>query len=389
MNANQRVLVVVGTRPEVIKMAPVFHAIENSNRLDGIFCVTGQHSDMLDKALEDFQITPSSNLKLMTENQSLDGLSSKLISGVSRLLEEHKPNLVLVHGDTTTAFCSAYAAFLAGIDVGHVEAGLRTHNTKSPFPEEANRQLIGRLAKWHFAPTFEAKRNLQSEGVKPEQIFVTGNTSVDSLKFVIDLVSRDIDFQKSLRLSFEKNCGFDPFEVPYILVTSHRRENFGEGLKAISEALIELTSNKPEWRVVLPVHPNPSVAEAIKYHLSGIPQISLVPPLPFYDLIYTLQHCKFVVTDSGGIQEEAVSLGKSVLVTRSHTERPEGLKSGLLNVVGTDHGRLIEAANHLMKSSKSEIDANVVGSPYGDGAASKRIVEVLESGSCSEWRPAH
>jgi UDP-N-acetylglucosamine 2-epimerase (non-hydrolysing) len=340
---------------------------------------------MLDKALQDFRIKPSSNLKLMTENQSLDGLSSKLISGVSRLLEEHKPDLVLVHGDTTTAFCSAYAAFLAGIDVGHVEAGLRTHNITSPFPEEANRQLIGRLAKWHFAPTIEAKRNLQNEGVKPDQIFVTGNTSVDSLNFVVDLIDRDVDLQKILRMSFERNCGFDPVEVPYILVTSHRRENFGQGLKEISEALIELISINPGWRIVLPVHPNPTVTRAIQDNLSGVPQINLVPPLPFYELIYALQQSQFVVTDSGGIQEEAVSLGKSVLVTRSHTERPEGIRSGLLNVVGADGRKLLEAANRLVISSTQRTNESKRDSPYGDGKASIRIIEILETGLASEW----
>jgi UDP-N-acetylglucosamine 2-epimerase (non-hydrolysing) len=340
---------------------------------------------MLDRALQDFRITPHSNLRVMTENQSLSDLSSKLIIGVSRLLEEYKPDLVLVHGDTTTAFCSALAAFLAQIEVGHVEAGLRTNNLSSPFPEEANRQLIGRLARWHFSPTLEARRNLQNEGVNPDSIFVTGNTSVDSLNFVNDAIGKDSELQKNLESSFQINTGFQFNEAPYILVTLHRRENFGEGLRQITETILRITSTHPSWRIVLPVHPNPSVVDAIRDYLSGNKQISLIHPLPFYDLVFALKNCEFVITDSGGIQEEAVSLGKNVLVTRAQTERPEGMSSGLLELVGTDGDKLLEAANKLIVSSLNQKNTRVDASPYGDAKASKRIVEVLDHCSTGDW----
>lgn len=378
----------VGTRPEVIKMAPLFRKIEASPDLEGIFCVTGQHSELLLQALEDFGIKPSLNLNLMTTNQTLGELSARLISGVTDIINSFKPNLILVHGDTTTALCSALAAFYSRITVGHVEAGLRTHDIWSPFPEEANRQIISRLAELHFAPTLEAKENLLAEGIKSEQIVVTGNTSVDAL---IEVSTTMPDSALTSISEIRVALGQTNQNLPnknLVLVTSHRRENFGRGMEEISTFLQEFTEENPDLKVLFPVHPNPHVRDYIAERLSKNEQILLTEPLSFPTLIHFIRESKFVITDSGGIQEEAVSLGKNVLVTREFTERPEGISTGLLEVVGTDPRALKESAQRLLiKLDSYGKEPDISESPYGDGKACERIVQTLEGKQAPPWVP--
>jgi len=382
----KRVLLLVGTRPEVVKMAPVFHALREAENIDPIFCVSGQHDEMLHQALDAFDISPEANMNVMKAGQSLSELTSQILRGTNQLLEEVKPDAVLVHGDTTTAFATALASFYSEVEVGHVEAGLRTFDLKGPFPEEANRQLISRLASWNFAPTSRAAENLSQEGVSTESIFVTGNTVVDSLSFISKKFESKPDFFNSVKKSFVSKAGFDCTEERTVLVTAHRRENLGEGMLEICRAIRELNGLYPTVRFVFPVHPNPLVRRVVEKELSGIPAVSLIDPLPYAELVFTLIHSELILTDSGGIQEEGVSLGRQVLVLREKTERPEGLESGYLKIVGPNAQEIVKVSREHLERGSERGSSTTLNSTYGDGRAAKRIAEVVATGNSKAWQ---
>jgi UDP-N-acetylglucosamine 2-epimerase (non-hydrolysing) len=382
---KKKVLLLVGTRPEVVKMAPVFHALRQVNAVEPIFCVSGQHDEMLHQALDAFDISPEANMNVMKAGQTLSELTSQILRGTTQLLEEVKPDALFVHGDTTTAFAATLASFYSGVEVGHVEAGLRTFDLKGPFPEEANRQLISRLARWNFAPTPRAAQNLAQEGVSKEAIFLTGNTVVDSLSFMAKKFDSNSDFFNSVKQSFIIRAGFDCAQERTVLVTAHRRENLGEGLLEICRAIRELNKMYPRMRFVFPVHPNPMVKGVVERELSEIKMASLIDPLPYAELVFTLMHSELILTDSGGIQEEGVSLGRKVLVLREKTERPEGIQSGLLKIVGTNSQEIVRISRELLDRESEAAAPRNLNSIYGDGRAAKRIAEIVETGNSKTW----
>lgn len=375
---KKKILLLAGTRPEIVKIAPVLEALSLSESLEGVLCVTGQHSTMLQQALDAFGITPDVNLELMTENQSLEDLTAKIVLGVSGVIKKLNPAAVLVHGDTTTTMASAIAAAYNHKPIGHIEAGLRTHNITSPFPEEINRQIVSRVATWNFAPTESARENLIREGVSSESILVTGNTVVDSLRIANSKLVSDLGLSEHLSARLGKNLGGWKKGDEFILFTAHRRENFGAGIENLCAFLLSLADKHPSLPVLFPVHPNPNVSGQFRARLSATPTIHLIEPLDYMDLIFALGNCKLVITDSGGIQEEAVSLGKHVIVTRELTERAEGNSTGYMHLVGTDPKALLGKAEQLI-SQPSTATTSEITSPYGDGFASQRIVKFLES----------
>ena len=382
---KKKVLLLVGTRPDVVKMAPVFHALRQEETVEPFFCVTGQHEEMLLQALGAFDISPEVNMNVMKAGQSLSDLTSQILKGTTQLLDEIKPEVVLVHGDTTTAFAAALSSFYSGVKVGHVEAGLRTFDLKSPFPEEANRQLISRLASWNFAPTSGAARNLRREGVPENSIFVTGNTVVDSLKFMAKKFQSDASFSNLMKSSISAKAGFDCTQEETVLVTAHRRENLGEGIGEICKAVKELSVIYPQVRFIFPVHLNPIVRETVKRELSGIEMVSLIEPLPYAELVFILMHSALILTDSGGIQEEGVSLGRQVLVLREKTERAEGLESGFLTIVGTKTIEIVRVVGEILGSISEKGIPETLNSTYGDGLAAKRIAEAVATGKSNDW----
>lgn len=363
-----KVVTVFGTRPEAIKMAPLVKELQREKKIEVKVAVTAQHREMLDQVLELFSIVPDHDLDIMTANQTLYDVTSKALEGLKRVLDEEKPDIVLVHGDTTTTFVASLAAFYQQIKVGHVEAGLRTGNKYSPFPEEMNRKLTGAIAEYHFAPTSTAKANLLREGVSEDKIFVTGNTVIDALK---STVKQDYVFcQPELQ-------GVDYKNNKVLVVTTHRRENLGEPMRNVYLALQEVLEKHPEVEVVFPVHKNPKVREVVSEVLGGMKRVQLVDPLEYEPFVNLMSKSYLVLTDSGGLQEEAPSLGKPVLVLRDTTERPEAVEAGTVKMVGTDKNRLTEACEELLSNEKAyEKMANAVN-PYGDGKASKRIVGAL------------
>lgn len=375
---KKKILLLAGTRPEIVKIAPVLEALRLSESLVGILCVTGQHSTMLQQALDVFGMTPAVNLEVMTENQSLEDLTAKIVVGVSSMIRELNPSAVLVQGDTTTTMASAIAAAYNHKPVAHIEAGLRTHNMNSPFPEEINRQIVSRVATWNFAPTESARENLIREGVSPESILVTGNTVVDSLRIANSKIVTDPALMGYLSARLEKNLGSWKKGDGFILFTAHRRENFGAGIENLCVFLLSFAEKYPNLPVLFPVHPNPNVSGQFRSRLSACPSIHLIEPLDYMDLIFALWNCKLVITDSGGIQEEAVSLGKHVIVTRELTERAEGNSTGYMHLVGTDPRSLLEKTEQLI-SQPSTATTSEITSPYGDGFAGQRIVKFLES----------
>ena len=348
-------------------MAPIISELRN-RRLEFKVCVTAQHREMLDKVLEFFEITPDYDLDLMHPNQSLNKLSANILSSVDKVLLEYKPRLVLVHGDTTTSVMVAWAAFHRQIKVGHVEAGLRTYNAKSPFPEELNRQITARLASVHFAPTIKAKQNLLQEHLSASNIVVTGNTIVDALNLAKNKISQ-LKVEK-----FYKELGFKPNPSrKSILVTGHRRENVGKGLANICDALLKLSQNK-DVEIVFPVHLNPKVQNLVQKRLENVDSIHLVPPVSYPCLLWLMERSEFIISDSGGIQEEAPSFGKIVLVTREVSERMESVEAGFSILVGTNTAKIIQTANKLLQSSEKPAGGK---NPYGDGKAAVRIVDYL------------
>lgn len=367
MKNKKKVMVVFGTRPEAIKMAPVIKELEkNSDYFDTSVCVTGQHREMLDQVLEIFKIKPDYDLSVMIPNQSLFDLTTHILGKIKRVLEEVTPDIVLVHGDTTTTYITALAAFYLKIPVGHVEAGLRTRDIYSPFPEEFNRHAVSIIAKWHFAPTEQAKKNLIQEFVNPENVFVTGNTAIDTFKYTIDK-----DYTSPLTEWIEQ-------DEKLILLTAHRRENLGNRLKSIFQAILEIVQNNSKIKVIFPVHLNPIIRLESKNILGDNSNIRLLEPLDVYNFHNIMAKSYIILTDSGGIQEEAPHLNKPVLVLRDKTERPEGLEAGTLRLVGTKIKTIVKNVNELLThEDEYNLVANSIN-PYGDGNASKKIVNLLK-----------
>lgn len=378
------VLLVFGTRPEAIKMAPLVNEIKKyPSQLKGVVCVTGQHREMLDQVLHLFQIVPEYDLNIMKPNQDLYDISSKILLGMRDVLKEVKPDVVLVHGDTTTSSIAALAAFYQQIPVGHVEAGLRTGNIYSPWPEEMNRLMTGRIASMHFAPTALAKSNLLKENVAEAKISVTGNTVIDALHWVTDKIDSDVDLRNEIEakvLSF----GYDVSRLHsgrrMVLITGHRRENFGDGFINICNAIKTLSDQHPEVDFVYPMHLNPNVRRPVLDILGkDCDNVFLINPLDYLEFVYMMKSSYLVLTDSGGVQEEAPGLGKPVLVMRDTTERPEAVEAGTVKLVGTNKEMIIQGVTDLLNNSQMYETMSRANNPYGDGHASERIVERLLS----------
>ncbi len=375
-----KILCVFGTRPEAIKMAPVVKALQRTDGLTAQVCVTGQHAEMLEQVNQLFDIVPDVDLKIMKSGQGLTHITTAILEAMVDVIAEMKPDYILVHGDTTTSMAAALAGFYSHVPVGHVEAGLRTHNMQSPWPEEANRQVTGRLASMHFAPTELAKSNLIREAISEENIHVTGNTVIDALQMIRDRLDGDDKTTNEIAVSF-------PFLDPkkrLILVTGHRRENHDGGIARVCEALANL-SRRGDVQIVFPVHLNPIVKEAVGQVLDGVNDVHLLDPLSYLPFVWFLSRCAFVITDSGGIQEEAPSFGKPVLVTRDTTERPEAVDAGTVQLVGTDTNLLLAEANKLLDDEAAYSAMALAHNPYGDGKAAARIASVF-SDIVTEYR---
>ncbi len=374
MMQTRKVLLVFGTRPEAIKMAPLVKALQVDDSFEVRVCVTGQHRQMLDQVLELFEIVPDFDLQLMKPGQDLTDITIGVLAGLRTVLEAWTPDVVLVHGDTSTTFAAALAAFYKKIPVAHVEAGLRTGDIQSPWPEEANRQLAASLSEWHFAPTTTARDNLLREGVNPTQIYVTGNTVIDALLQVRGKIETD----QALQHQFEQQFDFLNVQRPLILVTGHRRENFGAGFERICQALARIAREHPQVQILYPVHLNPHVQEPVKRLLSNIDNIYLIEPQDYLPFVYLMNRSTLILTDSGGVQEEAPSLGKPVLLMRDSTERPEAVAAGTVRLTGTNVEEIVHQVTRLL-NDQAAYDAMVFShNPYGDGDSCSRIVDVLK-----------
>ena len=369
----KKVLAVFGTRPEGIKMAPLVHALAADNRFKSRVCVTAQHREMLDQVLGLFEIVPEYDLNLMKPGQTLSDVTSGILKGMEDVLDDFRPDVVLVHGDTATTFATALAAYYKQVPVGHVEAGLRTGNIYSPWPEEGNRKLTGALTRYHFAPTEASKKNLLNENVEPKNIAVTGNTVIDALLWVKDKLDADSTLQAELAAQFPPLDG----EKKLILVTGHRRESFGGGFEHICDALRQIASEHPEVIIIYPVHLNPNVQEPVKRLLGDCVNVHLIPPQEYLPFIYLMTKSYLILTDSGGIQEEAPSLGKPVLVMRDTTERPEAVTAGTVKIVGTDVDLIVDEVEQLLNDASAYSDMARAHNPYGDGQACERILDFL------------
>ena len=372
----KRILTVFGTRPEAIKMAPLVAALAEDERFDSRVCVTAQHREMLDQVLALFEIIPDYDLNLMQAGQSLNDVTSRILLELKPVLQEFNPDVVLVHGDTATTFASSLTAYYEKIDVGHVEAGLRTGDIYSPWPEEANRKLAGVLAKYHFAPTEASKQNLLQESYCDDSIFVTGNTVIDALLSVIEKIEHNIDLQQELK----KHYQFLNESKDLVVITGHRRENFGKGFENICEAIAELAEKHPETQFVYPVHLNPNVQKTVVRLLSNLENVFLIDPLEYLPFVNLMRLSTIILTDSGGIQEEAPSLGKPVLVMRDTTERPEAVDAGTVKLVGTDKGLIVESLSQLLKKEGEYQKMCKAHNPYGDGHACQRILNIISEG---------
>ncbi|NMP14785.1 UDP-N-acetylglucosamine 2-epimerase (non-hydrolyzing) [Thalassotalea sp. Y01] len=368
-----KVLTVFGTRPEAIKMAPLAIALNQDSRIEHKVCVTAQHREMLDQVLDLFNLTPDFDLNIMKPGQSLSDVTCNILKGMEDVFAEFDADIVLVHGDTATTFAASLAAYYKQIAVGHVEAGLRTGNIYSPWPEEANRKLTGALTKLHFAPTQTSADNLSKENVNEADIHITGNTVIDALMQVVDKVETD----ENIRSSFADKFDFIDDNSKLILVTGHRRESFGGGFERICEALVKVSNDFPDSQIVYPMHLNPNVREPVNRLLSNSPNIHLIEPLDYLPFVYLMNKAHIILTDSGGIQEEAPSLGKPVLVMRDTTERPEALQAGTVKLVGTDINTIYEQIKRLMTDDNAYQEMSFAHNPYGDGKACQRIATVL------------
>ena len=381
----RKIMLVFGTRPEAIKMAPLVKEFQkHSDKFETVVCVTGQHREMLDQVLHIFEITPDYDLNIMKQGQDLYDVTARVLTGMRDVLKEVQPDIVLVHGDTTTSTAAALAAFYQQIPVGHVEAGLRTHNIYSPWPEEMNRQITGRIATYHLSPTPLSKQNLLSEGVKEEQITVTGNTVIDALYMVVEKIKQDKALDAELEEQL-KLAGYDVNRLSegkrLVLITGHRRENFGDGFINMCTAIKDLTKKYPEVDFVYPMHLNPNVRKPIHEvfgtDLSNLGNMFFIEPLEYLSFVYLMEKSSVVLTDSGGIQEEAPGLGKPVLVMRDTTERPEALEAGTVKLVGTDYNMIVNEVSLLLDDKEAYEKMSKAVNPYGDGLACKRIVEFL------------
>lgn len=379
-------MLVFGTRPEAIKMAPLVKELQKyPEKFQTMVCVTGQHREMLDQVLHIFDIIPDNDLNIMKQGQDLYDVTARVLTGMRDVLRENRPDVVLVHGDTTTSTATALAAFYQQIPVGHVEAGLRTHNIYSPWPEEMNRQLTGRIATYHFAPTPLSRQNLLAEGIRKEQITVTGNTVIDALYRVVDKMTNDMQLNMELQ-SILRHSGYDVDRLAgdrkLVLITGHRRENFGDGFIHMCAAVKALAQKYPEKDFVYPMHLNPNVRKPIHEvfgdDLSGWGNLFFIEPLEYLSFVFLMEKSTIVLTDSGGIQEEAPGLGKPVLVMRDTTERPEALEAGTVKLVGTDYDRIVYEVSALLENQEYYERMSKAVNPYGDGQACNRILNVLD-----------
>ena len=368
---KKKVVFVLGTRPEAIKLAPVVLRGRCSPVLECRVLCTGQHREMVDQALQMFNLVPDIDLNVMTRGQELAGLTARLFLGIDGYLKQSRPDIVVVQGDTTSALSAAQVAFYRGVAIAHVEAGLRTLDKKAPFPEEMNRVLISHLSDIHFAPTEGARENLRREGIDEKDIYVTGNTVVDALNIVLPEIVNAPPHLSSLPGNILEHSS------PLVLITGHRRENHGPGLREICLALRDLAASFRNVSFVYPVHLNPNVYDTVTESLKDISNIYLIEPLRYQEMLYLMSLCDLIITDSGGIQEEAPSFGKRVIVTRTCTERPEGIAAGLATLVGCDRGRIVAEASRLLREHKASTDYSISVNPYGDGRAAERIVRIL------------
>ena len=367
---KKKIITIFGTRPEAIKMAPLVKELERRENIESKVCVTAQHREMLDQVLDLFDIKPDFDLNIMKNKQTLTGITNKVLEGLEEVFIKEKPDMILVHGDTTTTFSGALAAFYQQIKVGHVEAGLRTFDKYFPFPEEMNRKLTGALADLHFAPTKSSKRNLLREGVKEEDIFITGNTVIDAMEHTV-LQDYKFETEELNKIDFENK--------KIIMITAHRRENWGEGIENICEALNQIVDKNEDVELVYLVHLNPIVKDVVTNKLGNKERIHLLPPLDTKETHNLMNKCFMVMTDSGGLQEEAPHLGKPVLVLRDVTERPEAVEYGTVKLVGTDVDKIVNEANYLINNKEEYSKMSQAVNPYGDGLASKRIADIIEN----------
>lgn len=373
----KKILICFGTRPEAIKLIPLYkELLKYPDEFQTRICVTGQHRELLDQVLDLFQVAPHVDLRVMQSDQSLYALSSRILLGMEEVLRGEAPDLVIVQGDTTTTFFTALAAFYAHVEVAQVEAGLRTYDIYSPWPEEANRQLTSRLCRYFFAPTDNNRRNLLNENFSPDQITVTGNTVIDALHDVVQRFSTEPQLEGKM-LEQIRQAGYSPGDRDFLLVTAHRRENFGPGLKEICRALRAIAERHPEIDIVYPVHLNPNVKQPVQSSLGSTANIFLLPPLDYGPFVYCMQRSLFILSDSGGVQEEAPGLGKPVLVLRNTTERQEAVEAGTVRLVGTEYEKITAAAEELLLKGEMFRAMSEAVNPYGDGSASRQIVRFL------------
>ena len=373
----KKILLVFGTRPEAIKMAPLVKALQkDTEHFETRVCVTALHRQMLDQVLEVFGITPEYDLNIMAPNQDLYDITAKVLLGLREVLKDFRPDTVLVHGDTTTSMAASLAAFYMQIPVGHVEAGLRTYNMLSPWPEEMNRQVTDRICTYYFAPTEQSRANLLQENIDAKKIFITGNTVIDALLMAVDIISTTAGVKEKMAKDLQEK-GYTVGDREYILVTGHRRENFGDGFLHICKAIKELAALHPEMDIVYPVHLNPNVQKPVYELLSGLSNVYLISPLDYLPFIYAMQHSTLLLTDSGGVQEEAPSLGKPVLVMRDTTERPEAVEAGTVKLVGTDAEAIVSNVTALLQDKEMYKRMSETHNPYGDGQACERIMVAL------------
>ena len=375
---TKKIMLVFGTRPEAIKMAPLYHALKmRPDIFETQVCITAQHRQMLDQVLKVFDIKVDVDLDLMKAGQDLFDITSSVLLGMREVLKTYRPDILLVHGDTTTTLASAIAGFYAGIPVGHIEAGLRTNDLYAPYPEEFNRQVVSKVINWHFAPTALSRQNLLSEGVPSERITVTGNTVIDALFFTLDRIELNPIRLTKISAYLDERLPFSWPQDRFVLITGHRRENFGDGFMQICVALKKLAIRYQDIHFVYPVHLNPNVQSPVNSVLKGLANVHLIDPLSYEPFVFLLKHCYLVLTDSGGIQEEAPSLGKPVLLMRQVTERPEAVEAGTVRLVGANEEQIVNAVSELIENKISYDKMSYAHNPYGNGDACARIIEIL------------
>lgn len=373
-------MLVFGTRPEAIKMAPLVHALRDfPNDFDVKVCVTGQHRQMLDQVLRLFEIKPDIDLNIMRHGQDLFDVTSAVLLEMRSVLRAEQPDILLVHGDTTTTFAAATAGFFHGIRIAHVEAGLRTWDMRAPFPEEFNRQAVSRIADLHFAPTRKSRENLLTEHVNSEAVHVTGNTVIDALYWILQRLRAEPERTSRIESILDSMLPIEWRSVPFVLITGHRRENFGNGFLEICQAIKQLASSHPKIHFIYPVHLNPNVQVPVRQILERMENIHLIEPLDYEPFVVLMSRCKLVLTDSGGIQEEAPSLGKPVMVMRDVTERPEAIEAGTARLVGANRERIVAEVGELLDDDEKYLIMAKANNPYGDGRACSRIVEILRN----------